>query len=86
MIRIYMTYLNKCNIMHMIGELRRFGFHIILIHLISIIIQGKSVYDDFFIILLVTLLSITIYHIFIKKLVEPSQKKMKNICKMHKYN
>jgi uncharacterized membrane protein YqhA len=79
-----MTYIYKissCNIAHMFGELRRYAFHISIIHIISIIISGKSLYDNFFLILLCTLISITIYHLFIRKLVEPDSKKMKNICK-----
>ena len=73
--------LSKCNIMNMFGELRRFAFHIIIIHIVSIMIKGKSIYDEFFLILFCTLISIAIYHIFIRKHVETPSKKMKNICK-----
>ena len=76
--------INKCNIAHMFGELRRFALHLTLIHIISILINGKSVYDDkFFLILITTLISIASYHIFIRKSVEPDEKKMKKICKEH---
>ena len=79
MIDIYK--ISSCNIAHMFGELRRYAFHISIIHIISIIISGKSIYDNFFLLLLSTLISILVYHIFIRKLVEPDIKKMKKICK-----
>lgn len=73
----------NCDISDIISETNRFLFHIMLIHIITHIIDGK---DDLFgtqtiKTLFITALAILSYHVLFKKLVEPKMKKLKTICK-----
>jgi hypothetical protein len=74
--------ITKCDISEMISESNRFLFHIILIHIITHIIDGK---DELFgptlvKTLYITTIAIVSYHILFKKMVEPKLKKIKSIC------
>ena len=73
--------MSECNITQMIGEMSRYIFHIVFLNLVSITIRGNSIYDDFPLILISTIISIICYHLFARKIVEPGIKKMKIICK-----
>jgi hypothetical protein len=72
----------KCDVSEMISEINRFLFHIVLIHIITHIIDGK---DELFGLplvktLYVTTIAIIVYHILFKKMVEPKLKKIRAIC------
>ena len=74
--------ISQCNIAQIIGESSRFLFHVLLVHISTNIIDGKTDFfnEDFFRTLLITALAITMYHVFFRKLVEPKIEKMKIIC------
>jgi hypothetical protein len=74
--------ITKCDISEMISETNRFLFHILLIHIITHIIDGK---DELFgeplvKTLYITAIAIMSYHILFKKLIEPKLKKIRSIC------
>ena len=76
---------NRCTIAQIIGESQRFLFHVFLIHITTNIIDGKNIITiDLFNTLIITALAIILYHIFIRKIVEPYIKKMKSICYIDK--
>jgi len=80
--------ITQCDMSDVITETNRFLFHIILIHIITHIIDGK---DDLFgeqIIktLIVTALAIVVYNIVFKKIVEPKLKELHSMCNMSKKN
>lgn len=77
--------ISKCDISEIISESNRFLLHILLIHIITHVIDGK---DELFGIntirtLFVTAIAILTYHILFKKLMDPKLKKIQSICKNH---
>jgi hypothetical protein len=80
--------ITNCDISDIISESNRFLFHILLVHIITHIIDGK---DELFgsqtiKTLFVTAIAILTYHVLFKKLVEPKLKKIKSVCKPSKKN
>jgi putative effector of murein hydrolase LrgA (UPF0299 family) len=74
--------ISQCNISQTIGEANRFIFHIFLVHICTAIVDGKSDLfgEEFFKILIITIMAIILYHLFFRKIVEPIIEKMKLIC------
>lgn len=74
--------ITQCNIAQLISESSRFLFHVMLIHITTSIIEGKSdIFNEtLFKTLLITAIAITLYHVFFRKIVEPKLEKMKIIC------
>ncbi len=74
--------ITNCDVSEIMSETNRFLFHILLVHIITHIIDGK---DELFgqqilKTLLITAIAIITYHILFKKLVEPKLKKIHNVC------
>lgn len=75
-------YISQCSIAQLIGESSRFMIHVFLLHVITNIVEhkteilGKSLFQT----LVITLIAIAIYHLFIRKLLEPVIEKMKMVC------
>ena len=80
-------FLNKCDIVDIIGESQRFLIHISLVHILSCIMDSKEefVSSQFLRTLLSTAIAICIYHIFMKKNIEPKLKNLRNKCKDTRY-
>jgi hypothetical protein len=76
------TDISWCNIAQIIGETNRFLFHVMLVHIVTCVIEGKKAImsEEFFRTLIITAVAITMYHIFFRKIVEPKIEKMKLIC------
>jgi hypothetical protein len=74
--------ITQCNIAQLIAEASRFLFHVMLVHITTSIIENKTdIFNEtLFKTLLITAMAITLYHIFIRKIVEPKLEKMKTIC------
>lgn len=74
--------ISNCNIAQMIGESNRFLFHVLLVHISTCIINGNNniITEDLFRTLLITAMSIIMYHIFFRKIIEPKLEKMNLIC------
>lgn len=74
--------MDTCNVAQMLGESSRFLFHITLIHIGSILIDGDSIMGDkFFKTAVMSVMAVICYHMFVRKWAEPNIKKMKIICK-----
>lgn len=71
-----------CNIAQALGESNRFLFHVFLIHITTVIVNGKSNFSskELTKTLFITAIAIALYHILFRKLVEPKVNKMKLIC------
>lgn len=76
-------YLDKCDVVDIIGDSQRYLIHISLIHILSCIMDGREEFisERFLKTLLASALAVALYHIFIKKIMEPKLKKLRNICK-----
>jgi dolichol kinase len=76
--------ITHCDISEIMSEANRFLFHIMLVHIIAHIIDGKDVLfgEQIFKTLLITVIAILTYHILFKKLVEPKLKKIHNVCNL----
>lgn len=74
--------ITKCDLSEIISESNRFLFHIMLIHVITNIIDGKKeVFSSTLLkTLFITALAIICYHILFKKIVGPKLKKIQHIC------
>lgn len=74
--------ISNCNIAQIIGETNRFLFHVLLVHISTCIINGDMNFftEDLFRTLLITAMSIIMYHIFFRKIIEPKLEKMNLIC------
>lgn len=74
--------MTPCDIAEITGETSRFLLHISLVHIVSCIIDrsesffGKQVIKTLF----VTAIAIILYHVLIKKFIEPKLKKIRSIC------
>jgi hypothetical protein len=82
---------DRCVIAQIIGESNRYIWHLLLIHVTTSVFDGDSNIfgNDLLRKIIITALAIILYHILIRKLVEPHVKKMKTICyidKRDKYN
>lgn len=77
-----LTNISKCNIAQMIGESNRFLFHVFLVHISACIVNGDNNFftKELFRTLLITTMAIIMYHIFIRKIIEPKIEKMNLIC------
>lgn len=75
--------ISDCNIAHTVGDTSRFVFHILLLNFCTIMIDDSETFfsEKLYKSIFVTAMAVICYHIFIKKWVEPSLEKMKNICK-----
>jgi hypothetical protein len=78
--------ITNCDASDIITETNRFLFHIMLIHIITHIIDGKDELfnQQFFKTLLITAIAIITYHILFKKLVDTKLKKIQSVCKTRK--
>jgi len=76
--------ITNCDISEIMSETNRFLFHIMLVHIVAHIIDGKDVLfgEQIFKTLLITSIAIITYHILFKKLVEPKLKKIHNVCNL----
>lgn len=76
--------ITECDMSEIISESNRYIFHILLVHIITHIIDGKDELLGLqtFKILFVTAVAIITYHIFFKKMTEPKLKKIKHVCKI----
>lgn len=74
--------LTNCDISEIISETNRFLFHIMLVHVIAHIIDGKDILfgEQIWKTLMITAIAVLCYHILFKKLVEPKLKKIQNVC------
>lgn len=74
--------ISKCNIAQTIGETNRFIFHVLLVHISTCVIDGKSEIftNELYKTLLITALAIIMYNLFFRKIIEPKIEKMKLIC------
>lgn len=73
----------KCDIIDIIVEGHRFLLHIFLVSVITNLMDGNKDIISVSLLktLLATLITLIIYHLFIKRILEPKMKKLKNICK-----
>ena len=76
------TNLTVCDIAQIVGESNRFLFHVMLVHIATIIIEQKKSFfsEEFFRTLVITSTAIVLYHLFFRKIAEPKIEKMKLIC------
>lgn len=76
--------ITNCDVSEIMSETNRFLFHIMLVHIIAHIIDGKDTLfgEQIFKTLLITSIAILAYHILFKKLVEPKLKKIHNVCNL----
>lgn len=76
--------ISTCNIAQAVGETNRFLFHVFLLHIASCIVNkekcGEYLSEELFKTLTITVIAICLYHLFIRKLIEPKINKMKLIC------
>lgn len=74
--------ISQCTIAQLIGEASRFMIHVFLLHVITNIVEHKTdiISESLFRTLITTLLAIAVYHLFIRKLIEPVIEKMKSVC------
>jgi hypothetical protein len=74
---------SSCNVTQMIGEANRFLFHVLLIHIATCLIEGRTDFlsETLFKTLIITAVAVLSYHLFVRKIVEPPLKKMKMICR-----
>ena len=74
--------ITNCDISDIITETNRFIFHILLIHIITHIIDGKDELFGSQLIktLFITAIAILTYHILFKKLINTKLKKIQSIC------
>lgn len=82
---IYDTFsMKQCHIAQMIAESNRLVFHVLLFQIILTLISGTTIdkvfNQDLFSIILATAIAIMLYHLLIRKFVEPKLEKMKLIC------
>ena len=75
--------ISHCNVAQLIGEANRFLFHGFLLHISTCVINKD--YDffskDLFKTLTIIMMAVILYHLVIRKIVEPPLKKMKIICR-----
>lgn len=80
--------ISDCNIAQTVGETSRFIFHILLLNFCTVMIDDSEefftakIYKTIF----ATAMAVICYHLFVRKLVEPSLEKMKSICKTDNTN
>jgi hypothetical protein len=67
----------------MVGEANRFIFHGILLHVSNCIVTGNYDFfnEDIFKTITITAMAVILYHLLVRKVVEPPLKKMKIICR-----
>lgn len=73
----------KCDIIEIISEGHRYLIHIILVAFVTNLINGttENMFNTTLLkTLLATALSIIIYHVILKRVIEPKLKKLKKIC------
>ncbi len=77
-----MLNISHCNVAQIVAETNRFLFHVMLVHFVSCITEGKKAFfgEELFRTLLITSMAITMYHVFFRKIIEPKIEKMKIIC------
>jgi hypothetical protein len=75
--------ISRCDISDIIEETHRFIMHICLVHILTFTIEGKDELfgRELFRNLAVCVIAILAYHIFLKKLMLPKIKLIKNKCK-----
>lgn len=74
--------MTQCNISQAVGDSNRFFFHVLLVHISTCILEKDTqIFTEKLIrSLLVTGMAIILYHVFVRKLIEPKIEKMKLIC------
>ncbi len=75
--------ITNCDVADMITETSRFMFHIYLIHVVTCIIDGTDdiLGNQVFKLMFITAMSVVIYHILFKKLMNVQLKPIQSICK-----
>lgn len=74
--------ITKCDLVEIIFEIVRFLSHITLLHILNYLIDAKEELFDinYLKMMLFTAIAITMYHITIKKMLNPKNKKLKIVC------
>ena len=74
--------ITKCDLVEIIFEIVRFLSHITLLHILNYLIDAKEELFDinYLKMMLFTAIAITMYHITIKKMLNPTNKKLKIVC------
>jgi hypothetical protein len=75
--------ITKCDIIEIISEGHRFLIHVIFVSIFTNLIDGtvSEMFNKTLLkTLLATALSVIVYHILLKRVIEPKLKKLKKIC------
>jgi hypothetical protein len=86
MVNIDTSYLNrfvltKCDLVEVILENMRFLIHITLMHILNCMVNEEKIFETKYLkVMLFTSIAVTLYHLFIKKLLIEKTKKLKLAC------
>lgn len=78
--------ITNCDTSDIITEVSRFMYHILLIHLITYVIDGKDELfgSQLFKTLFITAFAVMVYHILFKKFMSAKLKNIQSVCKTDK--
>jgi hypothetical protein len=80
--------IKPCDMTDIISETSRFLFHITLVHIATYLIEGREEFFNAIIIktLFVTAIAVILYHVTIKKIIEPKLKNVRTVCDNNNFN
>ena len=81
-----MQIVTTCDVSDMMTEINRFLFHMVLVHVITHVIDGKDeLYGEHIIKnMIITAIAIMAYHVLFKKITKPKLKKIQSMCERNK--